>query len=535
MANHRAAIHWTGIAQAVGLVVLICLCYWPSLNGGFLWDDDLWLAHNPLVQSPGGLRQIWFSTVPYDYFPLTHTIFWLEWRLWGADPLGYRVVGLALHLANAGLLWRLLTVLRVPGAWFGALLWAIHPVNVASVAWIAELKNTLSMVFYLGSLLCFVQAGQRWYGVALGLFILAALSKTSVVMLPCVLLLIAWWQRGRISRVDWLRSAPFFLVSLAAGLMTVWFQHHRSMDTHDWVAHDPLALRLLLVPRVMLFYFGKAFLPIHLSMIYPRWDRSLAASVAGLATLAGAVWIVRTKGGRGLSAALGSFLVTVLPVADLVPMTFFMYSYVSDHLVYLPMIGLLAAAAAVLATLRTQPRWRHVASVAMVLLAGGFAVGCFVRAGDFGSSERLWTSTLAINPRCAAAHNNLGLALEDQKRWPEAEIHFLTALSLDPHLSAAMSNEAGLLQHEGRWQEAASAYEAALAQLPDPKDYNNYGVVCLHLNDTVRAREMFQRAVTMEPAMQSPHFNLYKIDLAQNDLVGASVELAKLRQAEAPR
>ena len=524
MTNPRAAIQWTGITQAVALVVLTCLCYWPSLNGGFLWDDDLWLTHSPLARTPGGLRQIWFSTVPYDYFPLTYTTFWLEWRLWGADPLGYRVVSLALHLASAGLLWRLLTVLRVPGAWFGALLWAIHPVNVASVAWIAELKNTLSMVFYLGSLICFVQAGRRWYGAALGLFVLAVLSKTSVVMLPCVLLLIAWWQRGRISRVDWVRSAPFFVVSLAAGLTTVWFQHHRSMNSHDWGAHDPLALRMLLVPRVLLFYLGKAFFPVDLSMIYPRWDRSLAASVTGLATLACIFWIVCAKGGRGLLTALGSFLITVLPVAGLVPMTFFMYSFVSDHLVYLPLVGLLAAAAAMLATLRATPRWRHVATGAMLLLSGSFAVGCFIRAGDFGSSERLWTSTLTINPRCAAAHNNLGLALEDKKRWSEAEAHFRAALRLDPHLSAALSNEAALFQHEGRWQEAAGAYEAALAQLPDPKDCNNYGVVCLHLDDTTRARALFQRAAAMEPAMLSPHINLYKIALAQNDPAVAATE-----------
>ena len=535
MATPRTAIQWTGIAQAVGLVALTCLCYWPSLRGGFLWDDDLWLSHSPLVQSPGGLRQIWFSTVPYDYFPLTYTAFWVEWHGWGADPLGYRVASLALHLTSAALLWRLLTLLRVPGAWFGALLWAIHPVNVASVAWIAELKNTLSMVFYLGCLICYVKTGPRWYGAALGCFVLAVLSKTSVVMLPCVLLLLAWWQQGRIRRADLVRSAPFFLVALGAGLTTLWFQQHRSMSAHDWVAADPLPTRLLLVPRVMLFYLGKALLPTHLSMIYPRWASSLYASAACAATLAFVLWIVGGKTGRGWLAALGYFLLTVLPVAGMAPMTFFVYSYVSDHLVYLPMIGLLAAVAALLATLRAQPRWSLAANAVMLLLVGLLAAGCFDRAGEFANSERLWTSTLAINPHCAAAHNNLGLALEEKQSWSEAETHFRTALSLDPHLSAAMSNEAEVFRHEGRWQEAADAYAAAVALIPDPKSYNNYGVVCLHLNDPARARELFERAAAMAPAMPSVHFNLYKIAVARNDSAGAAAELTKLRQAETPR
>ncbi len=513
----------------MGLIVLTCGCYWPSLGGGFLWDDHLWLTDSPLVRAPDGLRQIWFSTVPYDYFPLTYTTFWIEWHLWGADPAGYRVVNLVLHLASAGLLWRLLTVLRVPGAWFGALLFAIHPVNVASVAWIAERKNTLSMVFFLGSLICHARARTGW---ALGLFVLAALGKTSVVMLPCVLLLIAWWQRGRISREDVRRAAPFFLVSLAAGLTTIWFQGHRSMGVHDWT--DPLAVRLLVVPRVMLFYLGKVFLPINLSMIYPRWEVSFFASALGLMTLALVAWAASATRGRGLPAALGYFALTLLPVAGLVPMAFFGYSYVSDHLVYLPTVGVLAGVAATLAKLRERAGHAHLADAAMVLLAGGLAVGCFHRAGDFASSERLWTATLAVNPRCAAAHNNLGLALEEKERWPEAEAHFRAALRLDPHLAAAASNVAALCQHEGRWQEAADAYETARAQSSDPKDDNNYGVVCLHLNQTAKARELFQQAAALEPAMPSAHFNLYKIALAQNDPAGAAAELAKLRQAAAP-
>ena len=157
----RARVDWVRIARTLLLIVLPCACYWPALNGSFLWDDDLLITKSPLVQAPGGLQHIWFSTVPFDYFPLTNTAFWLQWRLWADDPLGYHLVNLGLHVGSSFLLWRLLRALRVPGAWLGAVLFAVHPVTVASVAWIAECKNALSMVFYLGTLVCYVRSEER--------------------------------------------------------------------------------------------------------------------------------------------------------------------------------------------------------------------------------------------------------------------------------------------------------------------------------------------------------------------------------------
>ena len=538
-ASPASAIRWSDIGQGVCLVVLTCLCYWPSLNGGFLWDDDLCILHSPVARSLDGLRQIWGSTVPYDYYPLTYTTFWIEWHLWGVDPLGYRVVNLALHLVGAGLLWRLLKVLGGARCLAGRAALCYSSVNVASVAWIAERKNTLSMVFYLGSLLAYVRSGdsengwhRRWYGVALGCFVLAVLSKSSVVMLPCVLLLLVWWQRGRIRGVDLAQSAPFFLVSLLAGLATVWFQRHRAMDVHVASAVDPLAWRTLEIPHVILFYLGKTFVPIHLSMIYPRWVPSFQSPatygrILAVVTLGFVVWKLRLVSRRGLPAALGYFLLTILPVAGLIPTTFLTYSYVSDHYVYVAMIGLLAALAAGLTIWRARPGWSLVADVAAVSLTGWFVCSSFVRAGEFASSERLWQSTLVVNPRCAVAHNNLGLALEEARQPLAAETHFRAALALEPRLPAAATNLAGLLQGEGRWQEAAAAYVSALADFPDPKDYNNYGVVCLQLGDTAGARVQFQRAAALESRMLSPHFNLYKVAASQHDPATEADELGE--------
>ena len=541
LADRPSTPDWTGIAKVLSLVVLTCVCYWPSLGGGFLWDDNALIADDPLVQSFGGLRGIWFSTIPYDYFPLTYTSFWLEWPLWGADPLGYRAVNVLLHILNAFLLWRVLIGLRVPGAWLAALLFAVHPVNVASVAWIAERKNTLSMVFYLASLLCWFDSEEgrnrrRWYAGALGFFVMAALSKSSVVMLPCILLLFAWWRRGRIGWADLWRTTPFFGVSLVTGLLTVWFQLHRSMAQADLQrTAAPVWQRVLIAGRSMWFYLGKAVAPVRLSMIYPRWETLAWTPLVAVSGLLFVAWWGRTRWGRGPLTALGYFVLTVLPVSGLVPMTFAIYSFVSDHFVYVPMLGLLAGMAALLAVWSERGglvnQWAACGTA--VLLVGWFVALSFGRAGEFSSSRRLWESTLIINPRCAIAHNNLGLAIQGAGDLPDAEQHFRAALAIDPALPAAATNLAGVLQHEGRWRESALAYASALNRTPDPKDFNNYGVVLLQLGEVASAREQFLAAARLEPSMLSPHFNLYKIALTQNNAAAATDELHMCQQIDA--
>ncbi|HZL99467.1 MAG TPA: O-GlcNAc transferase, partial [Planctomycetota bacterium] len=186
--------------QGLALFLLTLAAYAPAARCGYVFDDDVFLTDNPLIHAADGLRGFWFSTAPSDYFPLTSTTLWLEWRLWGADPAGYHVVNVLLHAAGSVLLWRVLLRLRVPGAWIGAALFALHPVCVQSVAWITQRKNTLPLALSLLSLLAWLRSedappGRRRpaaYAASLLAFLLALLSKTSVVTLPLVLLAGAW-------------------------------------------------------------------------------------------------------------------------------------------------------------------------------------------------------------------------------------------------------------------------------------------------------------------------------------------------------
>ena len=293
--TERAATHpdWRWVAGgAVVLVLAAFAVYWPALRGPFLWDDFLVVHRNPLVTGELGPGAIWFRMD----FPLTYVAFWLEWLAWGNHPAGYHVVNVLLHATSALLLWRLLVQLRTPMPWLAAMIFAVHPVCVASVAWISELKNTLSLPFFLLSLLWYLQFdsalrtsdfGLRTcnrYWLSLLAFLLALLSKTSTVMLPTVLLACEWWRRGRISRRDWWRTSPFFVVALAFGLMSIWFQAHGAIAGAA-VQSESFWGRLAGAGMALWFYLGKALLPLNLCMIYPRWQINAASPLSYLPLL----------------------------------------------------------------------------------------------------------------------------------------------------------------------------------------------------------------------------------------------------------
>ena len=244
-AKRNTADTWSDLLIGCGLILVVtAVVYWPAFHAGFVWDDDSMLTDNAAIKSPRGLYYIWCTTALPDYFPLTSTSLWAEWRLWGMRAWGYHLTNVLLHALSAMVLWRVLRRLSIAGAWLIAAIFAVHPVNVESVAWIAERKNVLAMVFYsltwyafvrgerlseISSLKSQISNSSRWYWLAVLFFLLALLSKTAVVMFPFALLLFAWWQRGRVTTRDFIRSAPFFALSLALGLVTMWFQSHRAI------------------------------------------------------------------------------------------------------------------------------------------------------------------------------------------------------------------------------------------------------------------------------------------------------------------
>jgi hypothetical protein len=361
------------LTAIIVIAVMAYVVYAPSLSGGFLWDDDTLITHNPLITAPDGLIRIWFTSEAVDYWPVTNSSFWIEWRLWGMNPIGYHVTNLVLHVGNAILFWAILRHLRIPGALLAAAIFTVHPINIESVAWIAQRKNTLSQCFFLLSVLWFLKdesgsAGRRrgWYALSLAGFVLAMLSKGSAASLPLVLLLIVWWTRNRITARDVLRAVPFFVVAAALTLVNLWFRTHGDAEVFRQAT---LAERIAGAGAIVWFYVFKAVWPIHLAFVYPlwridsddiRWWLPLAAALVLTALL---LWYRGKPWGRAGLFAWLYYGVALLPVLGFADTPFMRYSLVADHYQYTAILGLAALVAAGLsapletvgATLRDLP------------------------------------------------------------------------------------------------------------------------------------------------------------------------------------
>ena len=494
------------IGGAALLVALVLAAYWPALTGQFVWDDELLVQKNPLVLGQYHLGNVWFRTD----FSLTTTALWLQWLLWGNHPVGYHVVNVLLHAGGCLLLWRVLQRLAIPGAWLAAALFAVHPVAAASVAWISEMKNTLSLLFCLTSFDFFLRAetepagarrGKLFYAVALAAFLLALLSKTSTVMLPVVLLLCAWWQRGWITRRDLLRTAPFFLIALALGCVTIWFQT-QVMKAGDPVQAENFPGRLAAAGKALWFYLGKALLPLDLSMIYPRWTVASTSAIAYVPALLwcgvlAMCWSFRSRvWGWATFFALASFTVLLFPVLGFLSMDYLVISRVSDHFQYLPLMAVLAlVAAALVKFLPTQ----LLSTVAAVLIVG-LAALTFQRAEIISHNDSLWRDTLAKNPESFTAHNNLGCLLATQNKIADAIPHFEQTLKYNPKNAAAHANLGRAFSLQHKFAEAEEHFQAALKLKPASADVQQaYAGALLEQGRAAEALPHLREAVRLEP------------------------------------
>jgi protein O-mannosyl-transferase len=328
------------------------LVYAPALGGDWFGTMTGWSATISNCALLGGLGNIWLTATASDYWPLSWTALWVQWHLWGPFPFGYHVVNLVLHLANGFLVWHLLSRLGLRWAWLGGLLFVIHPLAVESVAWVSELKNTLSLLFFLLSLLAWIDQdnGKGGYLRSLLYYLAALLSKTSVIMLPVVFLLYGWWKHGRIARRDFRKTIPFFAVALLLGLATLHFQANSTPEGAAIGARGLLA-RLDGAGVDIFFYLGKFLRPSPLMPIYPRWPLD-PPSWPQLVTLPLLIliflglWMRRRGWGRHALLGFGFFVLNLLPVLGLVDMTYLTFSWVADHFVYLSIIGLIGVVVA---------------------------------------------------------------------------------------------------------------------------------------------------------------------------------------------
>lgn len=509
----QATVTKKGFGQllpAALLVLLVLAVYLPSFRGGFVWDDALLIDQNPLVKGELTLRSVWFSTD----FPLSNVALWLEWLAFGKNATGYRVVNAALHALSCVLLWRLLARLELPVAWLAAALFAVHPVAAGSVAWVSEIKNTLSLPLCLlsfGWFLDFLEdqaRGKSWQGrraftLSLAAFVLALLAKTTVVGLPVVLLLTLWWRRGGFAVADLLRTTPHFLLALGFGLLTVWFQQHQTLAGFSLPAED-FATRLAAAGMAVWFYLGKALWPLELCAIYPRWevDPQSALSFVPLALLAAAFalgWWRQRTWGRPLIFGLGCLAAGLFPALGFFDMYFLVFSRVSDHFQYLALIVPLATLAAGLSLVRPAS-WQRGLAVLLLLGLGSLGVQ---RARVFATDEALWRDTLAKNPAAWNAHNNLGCLLAEKGDLAGAMAEFAASIRLNPRNASAHCNLGKALLLKSDFAGAEKHFHAALESQPDHVDtLRNYAAALAERGRSTEAVKFLQQAVRRKPSLE---------------------------------
>ena len=460
---------------ALLIFVVVAAAYLPSLRNGFVWDDDTHLT-NHIVLKEDGLRRVWTTADAANYWPIAWTSYWVEHQLWGLNPAGYHAVSMLLHALNAVLLWRVLLRLNVPGALLVGLLFALHPVNVESVAWISQRRNLLSMFFFLGALLSYLRSEDRGraapYVAAVVLFLAAMLSKGAAVGLPVVLLLCAWWRRGRVTRNDVLRCLPFFVVAAAMSCMELWFQQRVIGGTV--IRDDGLAARIAGAGWAVWFYLFKAIVPLGLSFVYPRWeidpgDWLTYVPLAALVGLAAVCWRARDRWGRAALFALGCYLAMLAPVLGLVDIYYMRYSLVADHYQYLALpavLAVLVAGGSRFWARRPYVSRRAVAAAGLLLLAllGGLT---WRQTTHYRDVETLFLDTIAKSPTSWMAYTNLGVAAERRDSLPEAKAYLETSLKLNPDNPEALVAIGLVNVRLGRLDDAVAQFERALALRPD--------------------------------------------------------------------
>jgi len=450
--------------------------YWPALQGGFIWDDNAHVTTAAMC-SFHGLWRIWFSLgATQQYYPLLHSAFWLEHRLWSDAVLGYHLVNVAQHALAACLVVVIVRRLALPGAWLAGLVFALHPVCVESVAWISEQKSTLSAVFYLSSALIYLgfdrTRRRSTYIWATALFICALLTKTVTATLPAALLVVFWWKRGRLDlRRDVRPLLPWFAMGAVAGLFTAWVERTSIGAQGPDFAIAPLQ-RLLIAGRVPWFYAAKLFWPVNLMFTYPRWNIDPAAwwqwlFPAGLL----AAFVLAAKR-RAVLAALLFFVGTLFPVLGFLNVYPFRFSWVADHFQYLASLGIIVAFVGQAHSLQ------RARSPLLALLLLTLGILTFRQAATYADAETLYRETLARNPQSWMAHNNLGVALAKMDgRTPEAIAEYQAALRIKPDYAEPHNNLATILSRQpGRMPEAMAEAQEALRIKPEyPEALVNLG------------------------------------------------------------
>ncbi|HBI15424.1 MAG TPA: hypothetical protein DDY20_07925 [Desulfobulbaceae bacterium] len=523
------------------LAALVTAVFSQVLSFGFVnYDDPIYITENRHIQqglTPATVRWAFTTHLHGHYHPLTWLSHAADFQLFGLDPAGHHFSGFLLHLLNTLLLF--LALRKMTGAaWasgFAAALFAVHPLHVEPVAWVADRKDLLFGFFWILSLWLYagyVEKKSSWYLFLLMLtYLLGLLAKTMMITLPLVLLLLDFWPLQRTGRTaappcrpDIPPSSPVRLLLEKSGLLLI---------AAIFVLITTGAMQDLRVETkvlspfwhydfllFLLHYLEKFVWPVRLTVLYPYAENpALALLLLGGACLA-AITLIALLTRRRLPFLLTGclwFLVTLLPVAGLIhggP------HRVADRYTYIPLIGLIIALAWTWKTLGERGRtWNRVMAAAACVLLTVFSVLSWQQAGRWRSSRSLFEHAVSIYPGNWVAHNNLGDALDRQGNTQEAIDRYRTALRIKPDYARASYNLGNTLASLGRREEALQHYLAALAIFPEfAEAHNNAGALLSQKKRFLEARVHFSAALALQPDYADAQNNLRDLSALLRDL-----------------
>ena len=516
----RSLQNWSDRTKALVLLALVALIYGFGLGRDFYFDDILYISDNPLLSRPDALRLSWFSADAFNYYPLFWSLLRVQWLLWGNHPFGYQLVALLGHGVNAILLWKIARQCRLPGAWYIAALFALHPVNVQTVAWAAEQKNTWSFLFMALASLAFIKhaAKRDWrvYTAALVCFVAALACKTSIVCLPLFLAICCALRREKTSHTLLLQLAPFFIASLAAGLTTIWFEQHR-VGAKSLIGALSIWQRVEASGAGFWFYAWKAIAPIQLTPMYRGWVDTTAAAhgplPAILLVLLLAVAALSWRRFRSI-AGLGVifYALMLLPLLGFFDTTYFIYSQIADHWQYHALPGLIVTVVCLAHSIAQRARLARYSNVAGLITVAGAALLSTAHFAHFENARTLWRYVIAHNPDAWIAWYNLGNDYADQREHAQAIDAYRQSLRVKSDYVPAHFNLANSLAATNRFDEADGEYAEAEKISPTDSDtVVNRAVLHLRMGRTDEAIAELQYALKLEPHKASAEANLARI------------------------
>jgi len=525
------------VSGICAIILVSFLAFLPVLRAGFLWDDDA-ITDNALLRTPGGFVKIWTTpsllTREAHYWPFLYSVFWIEYHIWDLHPFGYHLTNLLFHVVNVLLLWLILSSLNKEIALFAALLFAVHPVHVESVAWIIDLKDILSTAFYLGSFVLFMkfysEGKKRHYVLSWALFILSLLCKSMAVTFPVALVLWLWWKNGKIRGKDIFRLLPFVIAAFLIALGDVRFAQGREQVRLGFSFIE----RCLIASRSVFFYMGKLLLPINLMTFYPRW----AVDVKNISQYAYPLMLILILCGlfffrssfRAPFALFLFALVTLSPTLGFLDFYFMNHSFVADRFQYLAIAGLLILFAASLhflfKRLGREKRFYHTGIRILTILI--LSLMTFRQSTYYRNNETLFQQNIKKNPAAWPAYNVIGVEMEKKGNMKEAEHYFRKSVEQNPGFVNALNNLGILLARDKKTGEALGLFKKALEINPDlAQTHMNIGLAYSLEKNYEKGIFHIKESIRLNPQYTSATYNLALILMEKGDLEEGTLYLKK--------